>query len=118
MCEICKSLNGSNSMDLQRIWTIFEYSTTKQSHLLRDRHLDQMLMCAIYVYWRNRDSAKILFKDIMVAYRKQPQATSDVYRDVHMSKKGKFVYFALKKNIFYLHTVLFSDMKNYNPTGK
>lgn len=26
----------------------------------------------------------------MTSYRKQPQSTSDVYRDVHMSASGKF----------------------------
>ena len=32
-----------------RIWTTFEYSVTKCPEIMRDRHLDQLIMCAIYV---------------------------------------------------------------------
>lgn len=85
MREICLHLNYLNDLNMQKIWTIFEYSITKKCQLMRDRHLDQLLMCAIYVFGRN---AKIptTFKDIMLSYRKQPQTTSDVYRDVHMTE--------------------------------
>lgn len=52
---------------------------------MRDRHLDQILMCAIYVFGRNA-RFPTTFKDIMMSYRKQPLTTSNVYRDVHMTE--------------------------------
>lgn len=85
MIEICRHLNYLNDQYMQKIWTIFEYSITKESELMRDRHLDQILMCAIYVFGRN-GKFQTTFKDIMLSYRKQPQTTSDVYRDVHMTE--------------------------------
>lgn len=85
MIEICRHLNYLNDHFLQKIWTIFEYSITKETELMRDRHLDQILMCAIYVFGRN-GKFQTTFKDIMLSYRKQPQTTSDVYRDVHMTE--------------------------------
>lgn len=85
MVEICRHLNYLNDQFLQKIWTIFEYSITKETELMRDRHLDQILMCAIYVFGRN-GKFQTTFKDIMLSYRKQPQTTSDVYRDVHMTE--------------------------------
>lgn len=85
MREICLHLNYLNDLYLQKIWTIFEYSITKKWQLMRDRHLDQLLMCAIYVFGRNA-KFPTTFKDIMLSYRKQPTTTSDVYRDVHMNE--------------------------------
>lgn len=86
--ELCKYLNYLDKTYLQKIWTIFEYSITKQFHLMRDRHLDQILMCSIYVFGRN-NKFDTTFRDIMTSYRKLPQATSAVYRDVHMTKTGE-----------------------------
>lgn len=90
MRDMCNTLAYTNETDLRKIWTIFEYSVKKQTHLLRDRHLDQILMCSVYVFGRNSkpNAVQVLFKEIMQAYRKQPQATSEVYRDVHMTEKG------------------------------
>ncbi len=34
---------------LCRVWTCFEYCMMKSADLLRDRHLDQIIMCCIYV---------------------------------------------------------------------
>lgn len=34
------------------IWTIFDYSITNKTDLMKDRHLDQIIMCAIYIYIR------------------------------------------------------------------
>lgn len=88
MREICLHLNYNNDLFLQKIWTYFEYSITKKCKLMQDRHLDQLLMCAIYVFGRNA-KFPTTFKDIMLSYRKQPQTTSDVYRDVHMNESDK-----------------------------
>lgn len=66
---------------LQKIWTIFEYSILNHVHLMEDRHLDQLLMCSIYIFARAQNMAT-KFKDIMTVYRSQPQAESHIYREV------------------------------------
>lgn len=38
--------------DPERIWHIFEHSITHETDLMKDRHLDQNIMCAIYIYIR------------------------------------------------------------------
>lgn len=43
----------------------------------RDRHIDQLLMCAVYVMSKVTKQDKS-FHDIMKFYRTQPQATSEV----------------------------------------
>lgn len=64
--------------DLRRkIWTCFEYSVRNNTELLRDRHLDQLLMCAVYSICKVTGNDRN-FQDIMKCYRQQPQAHSQV----------------------------------------
>uniref|UniRef100_A0A671QRE8 Retinoblastoma-like protein 2 n=1 Tax=Sinocyclocheilus anshuiensis TaxID=1608454 RepID=A0A671QRE8_9TELE len=75
--DLCAKLDIST--DLRRkIWTCFEYSLVHCTDLMMDRHLDQLLMCAIYS-----------FQNIMKCYRSQPQASSSVYRSVLISGRKR-----------------------------
>lgn len=84
MNSLCKELGLNDDDILKKIWTIFEYSIIEQTELMRDRHLDQILMCAIYVFNRVTKLNKT-FTDIMKFYRNQPQSDSHVYRSVLIS---------------------------------
>lgn len=78
-----------NSVDLQRkIWTLFEDQIRNHTNLLRDRHLDQMIMCATYAVIKvcNPERSSNFFKEITNAYRYQPQADNDVYGNVLLAK--------------------------------
>lgn len=69
----------------QKIWTLFEDQIRNHTNLMRDRHLDQMIMCATYAIIkvsRPDRCTKTFFRDIMKAYRFQPQADDDVYMNV------------------------------------
>lgn len=73
---------------MEEIWTIFEYSVVNCSmELIRDRHLDQMVMCSIYLYARIRRHEK-MFAEIMKAYRTLPQSYSHVYRSVFIARRS------------------------------
>lgn len=55
--DLCKNLQFSNSSDLLRkIWTLFEFSIIEHTDLMKDRHLDQILMCCVYVLCKIRVS--------------------------------------------------------------
>uniref|UniRef100_H2YMF2 Uncharacterized protein n=1 Tax=Ciona savignyi TaxID=51511 RepID=H2YMF2_CIOSA len=71
------------SPDLRaKIWTCFEFSLSKHAYtLMRDRHIDQLLMCAVYIIAKITQHDQS-FQEIMRCYRNQPQATSNVYRNV------------------------------------
>ena len=58
-----------------RIWTCFEHSVVENNDMLRDRHVDQLLMCAVYVMAKVTKDDKS-FHEIMRCYRTQPQASS------------------------------------------
>lgn len=42
-----------------RVWTTFEYSLTKCPDVMRDRHLDQLVMCAVYVMSKVHSSCEV-----------------------------------------------------------
>ncbi|KAL1497569.1 hypothetical protein ABEB36_008505 [Hypothenemus hampei] len=85
MQHLCSHL-GFEDFELRRkIWTVFEDSI-RNTDLIKDRHLDQLLMCAIYVICKaaniTPNKNPNMFANIMKYYRQQPQASSSVYRDV------------------------------------
>lgn len=85
--DLCAKLDLN--ADLRRkIWTCFEFSLVHCTQLMMDRHLDQLLMCAIYVITKVTKEDKS-FQNIMKCYRTQPQANSDVYRNVLISERTR-----------------------------
>lgn len=46
--DLCIKLDISDELR-KKIWTCFEFSIIQCTELMMDRHLDQLLMCAIYV---------------------------------------------------------------------
>ncbi|XP_043944937.1 retinoblastoma-like protein 1 [Protopterus annectens] len=78
--DLCFKLDVST--DLRRkIWTCFVYSVVHCIDLMKDRHLDQLLLCAVYIMAKVTKEDRT-FQDIMKCYRSQPQANSHVYRSV------------------------------------
>lgn len=55
--DLCKNLQFTNNLDLLRmIWTLFEHAVIEHTSLMKDRHLDQILMCCVYVLCKIRVS--------------------------------------------------------------
>lgn len=46
--DLCAKLDISAELR-RKIWTCFEYSLVYCTDLMMDRHLDQLLMCAVYI---------------------------------------------------------------------
>ncbi|KAJ9576035.1 hypothetical protein L9F63_007135, partial [Diploptera punctata] len=83
MQELCLHLSVTDKELKRKIWTCFEHSITNHTDLMQDRHLDQILMCVVYVICRKT------FTEIMRCYRLQPQAESYVYRSVLLTSKRR-----------------------------
>jgi len=80
--NLCQSLQLPEEI-VRRIWTCLEWTLRTHHTIMRDRHLDQVIMCALYIVCKvsGKDCEKN-FTDIMKHYRNQPQASSHVYRSV------------------------------------
>ncbi|XP_058788572.1 retinoblastoma-like protein 2 isoform X2 [Phymastichus coffea] len=82
MQTLCNSLQITEHDLKRKIWTIFEYSMKERTFLMKDRHLDQILMSAVYVVCKLAKIETSSFTEIMRCYRLQPQAESHIYRSV------------------------------------
>ncbi|XP_043563463.1 retinoblastoma-like protein 2 [Chiloscyllium plagiosum] len=85
--DLCAKLDITD--DLRRkIWTCFEYSLVNCTDLMVDRHLDQLLMCAVYIMSKVTKEDRS-FQNIMRSYRTQPQASSNIYRSVLLKARRR-----------------------------
>uniref|UniRef100_F7CLV0 Retinoblastoma-like protein 1 n=1 Tax=Macaca mulatta TaxID=9544 RepID=F7CLV0_MACMU len=74
--DLCLKLDVSNELR-RKIWTCFEFTLVHCPDLMKDRHLDQLLLCAFYIMAKVTKEERT-FQEIMKSYRNQPQ----VYRSV------------------------------------
>ncbi|KAI1297169.1 Retinoblastoma-like protein 2 [Halotydeus destructor] len=88
MRDLCDRLNIADDDLKRKIWTCFELSLRNHTDLMKDRHLDQLLMCAIYAMCKVARH-EISFQEIMKCYRLQPQSTSHIYRSVLLNNRGR-----------------------------
>ncbi|XP_016952633.1 retinoblastoma family protein [Drosophila biarmipes] len=79
---LCQSLCLVDSFP--HIWHLAEHSFTLEGgRLLRNRHLDQLLLCAIHLHVR-LEKLRLTFSMIIQHYRRQPHFLRSVYREVDM----------------------------------
>lgn len=78
--DLCLKLDVSNELR-RKIWTCFEFTLVHCPDLMKNRHLDQLLLCAFYIMAKVTKEERT-FQEIMKSYRNQPQANSHVYRSV------------------------------------
>ncbi|KAJ8925433.1 hypothetical protein NQ315_009266 [Exocentrus adspersus] len=116
MDHLCSNL-GLTDVDFKRkIWTVFEHSV-RNTDLIKDRHLDQLLMCAVYVICKVTGSS-LKFQDIMKFYREQPQSVSDVYRDVLLVREkvepDGIITPATRSDLIYFYNSIYVEaMQNF-----
>ncbi|XP_068587153.1 retinoblastoma-like protein 2 isoform X2 [Cebidichthys violaceus] len=84
--ELCSTLGISDELRL-KIWTCFEYSLVYCTDFMADHHLDQLLMCAIYIIAKIT-KLEIPFKRIMKCYKSQPLVNKSVCKNVLISGRG------------------------------
>jgi retinoblastoma-like protein 1 len=87
--DLCLKLDVSNELR-RKIWTCFEFTLVHCPDLMKDRHLDQLLLCAFYIMAKVTKEERT-FQEIMKSYRNQPQANSHVYRSVLLKRIPKEV---------------------------
>ena len=86
--DLCDRLGIDKEDQLRKIWTCFEAAIRLNIDLLKDRHIDQLIMCTIYSMCKISNKDKT-FNEIMGAYRYQPQCQSHVYRSILLRCRSK-----------------------------
>jgi len=85
----------------QQIWQSIVFVLTEKFRMLRNRHIDQMIMCSIYGISRVL-SLGVTFRQIIDQYRSQPQANLKIFREIPLdnSDGSKVDIIIFYNNIF------------------
>uniref|UniRef100_A0A4W3HJS5 Retinoblastoma-associated protein n=1 Tax=Callorhinchus milii TaxID=7868 RepID=A0A4W3HJS5_CALMI len=64
------------------IWTLFQHALQNEYDLMRDRHLDQIMMCSMYAICKVKNYFQLLFKTIVTAYKDLPNTNQETFKKV------------------------------------
>lgn len=65
-----------------QVYTMVSHVVSEHTCLLYGRHLDQIILCALYGVCKVNQLKQITFKDIITHYKKQAQAKNSIFRTV------------------------------------
>jgi len=71
----------------QQVWEVAKLVIDSARYLLKGRHLDQILMCAVYGVCKVNQPAtqkSVTFRHIIEQYKRQPNASQKTFREVRM----------------------------------
>lgn len=82
MHEMCGALL-LDAVPVRQIWSVFTHVLSEAPTLLKNRHVDVLVMCSIFAVTRSKDMP-IQFKNIIGCYRTLPNISAKVYREVDL----------------------------------
>ncbi|KAM4699029.1 retinoblastoma-associated protein [Discoglossus pictus] len=79
--NLCSSLLSEHP-DLEHvIWTLFQHTLQHEYELMRDRHLDQIMMCSMYGICKAKN-VDLRFKAIVTAYKELAHTNQETFKHV------------------------------------
>ncbi|XP_069002766.1 retinoblastoma-associated protein isoform X1 [Embiotoca jacksoni] len=78
---LCSYLLSSHPELEPIIWTLFQHTLQHEYELMRDRHLDQLMMSAMYAVCKVK-SVDLRFKTIVTAYKNMPNTNQETFKHV------------------------------------
>lgn len=78
---LCSSLLSSHPELEPIIWTLFQHTLQHEHELMRDRHLDQLMMSAMYAICKVK-SVDLRFKTIVTAYKDMANTNQETFKHV------------------------------------
>ncbi|XP_045895574.1 retinoblastoma-associated protein [Micropterus dolomieu] len=78
---LCSYLLSSHPELEPIIWTLFQHTLQHEQELMRDRHLDQLMMSAMYAICKVK-SVDLRFKTIVTAYKNMPNTNQETFKHV------------------------------------
>jgi retinoblastoma-like protein 1 len=82
LSDLCTRLNLSQEV-IRNSYTLIEHVVYEQTNLLYNRHLDQIILSAVYGVCKANSGATqgptVAFRDIIYQYSKQPQSNEEVF---------------------------------------
>uniref|UniRef100_A0A2R8MCF3 Retinoblastoma-associated protein n=1 Tax=Callithrix jacchus TaxID=9483 RepID=A0A2R8MCF3_CALJA len=78
---LCERLLSEHPELEHIIWTLFQHTLQNEYELMRDRHLDQIMMCSMYGICKVKN-IDLKFKIIVTAYKDLPHAVQETFKRV------------------------------------
>uniref|UniRef100_A0AAQ4R613 Retinoblastoma 1 n=1 Tax=Gasterosteus aculeatus aculeatus TaxID=481459 RepID=A0AAQ4R613_GASAC len=78
---LCSSLLSSHPELEPIIWTLFQHTLQHEYELMRDRHLDQLMMSAMYAICKVK-GVDLRFKTIVTAYKDMANTNQETFKHV------------------------------------
>nr|XP_057943789.1 retinoblastoma-associated protein [Doryrhamphus excisus] len=78
---LCSYLLSSHPELEPIIWTLFQHTLQQEYELMRDRHLDQLMMSAMYAICKVK-SVDLRFKTIVSSYKNMPNTSQETFKHV------------------------------------
>nr|BCL66114.1 retinoblastoma-like protein [Volvox africanus] len=97
-----------------KVYEIIEYALYNQTHLFHNRHLDQVILSALYGYCKVHKLSQVSFREIIAHYRKQPQAQPSIFRSVIIEQSNPALQVFRRADIIAFYNQVFVPaMKSY-----
>lgn len=117
LTRLCSDLHITKDLE-NKIWTCFEYCVTNLSRLLKNRHIDQFILCSIYGICKVAEQ-EIRFKSIVQEYKNLPHAKQEIFREVYIDPNRSDSIISFYNSVFIQHIKMyllqFSPNKDIKP---
>ncbi|XP_077172720.1 retinoblastoma-associated protein isoform X2 [Paroedura picta] len=99
------------------IWTLFHHTLQNEYELMKDRHLDQIMMCSMYGICKVKN-VDLTFKTIVTAYKELPNTNQETFKCV-LIREGRYDSIIVFYNLVFmqrLKTNILQYASNRPPT--
>ncbi|KAM4620880.1 retinoblastoma-associated protein [Polymixia lowei] len=83
---LCSYLLSSHPELEPIMWTLFQHTLQHEYELMRDRHLDQLMMSAMYAICKVKN-VDLRFKTIVTAYKNMPNTNQETFKHVLIAEE-------------------------------
>ncbi|TRZ03282.1 hypothetical protein DNTS_006714 [Danionella cerebrum] len=95
------------------IWTLLQHTLQNEYELMRDRHLDQLIMSAMYAICKVKN-VDLRFKTIVTAYKELPNTNQETFKRV-LIREGQFDSIIVFYNLVFMQRLKTNILQYSSP---
>uniref|UniRef100_A0A8C1K5I5 Retinoblastoma 1 n=1 Tax=Cyprinus carpio TaxID=7962 RepID=A0A8C1K5I5_CYPCA len=95
------------------IWTLLQHTLQNEYELMRDRHLDQLIMSAMYAICKVKN-VDLRFKTIVTAYKEMPNTNQETFKRV-LIREGQYDSIIVFYNLVFMQKLKTNILQYSSP---
>ncbi|KAL7844287.1 hypothetical protein SRHO_G00228260 [Serrasalmus rhombeus] len=95
------------------IWTLLQHTLQNEYELMKDRHLDQLMMCAMYAICKVKN-VDLRFKTIVTAYKELPNTNQEIFKHV-LIREGQYDSIIVFYNLVFMQKLKTNILQYSSP---